>query len=481
LELRKLDLSGWQLGVLGDAYRDGPKALSGADAYNVQGYDKARSELDSQLKDFPRQQLTPEESQHLTRVEAAYEAFFAADAEARRLMSTGKAPDLAKAIASINGGVSSEAYGEIDDASTALASSLEKRAAAIGQSVEARIARTIWIVVIATAILAVLILIVAQRVARPIQRSLLSVRDSLRAMADDDLTVPAVIMTRDEVGDTAQALEESRHSMLRIISQVKQAADSVAVEAQDMTRQASQIGTRSADSSTALSHTAGDAEDVSRNVQTVIAGTEEMSASIREIAQSTNDAAHVASQAVHVADTTNATVAMLGTSSSEIGEVVKAMTSIAEQTNLLALNATIEAARAGDAGKGFAVVANEVRDLAQETSKATEDIGRRVAAIQLDTQAAVAAISEISSIIAQINDSQSTIASAVEEQTATTNEMGRNIQEAASGSGRIADSVQRSAADAKTSSGVADEMASSIQNLAQRSEDLRATVVHFRV
>ena len=131
------------------------------------------------------------------------------------------------------------------------------------------------------------------------------------------------------------------------------------------------------------------AEEVSRNVQTVATGTEEMSASIREIAQNATEAARVAAQAVGVAETTNATVAKLGESSAEIGNVVKVITSIAEQTNLLALNATIEAARAGEAGKGFAVVANEVKELAQETRKATEDIGQRIEAIQADTAAAV--------------------------------------------------------------------------------------------
>ena len=159
------------------------------------------------------------------------------------------------------------------------------------------------------------------------------------------------------------------------------------------------------------------AEQVSRNVQTVATGAEEMGASIREIAQNANEAARVAGTAVEVAHATNETVCKLGASSREIGEVVKVITSIAEQTNLLALNATIEAARAGEAGKGFAVVANEVKDLAQETAKATENISRMIEAIQGDTAGAVEAIGQISAVIGQINDYQTTIASAVEEQT----------------------------------------------------------------
>ena len=220
------------------------------------------------------------------------------------------------------------------------------------------------------------------------------------------------------------------------------------------------------------------AEQVSKNVLTVATGTEEMSASIREIAKSAQEAARVASTAVFAAQSTNATISKLGVSSAEIGKVIKVITSIAQQTNLLALNATIEAARAGEAGKGFAVVANEVKELAKETAKATEDISQKIEAIQQDTSSAVTAIAEISEIISKINDFQNTIASAVEEQTATTNEISRNVAEAAKGSTEIAQNITGVAQAAKsTMSGANDtqkasaelaRMASELQQLADR-------------
>jgi methyl-accepting chemotaxis protein len=206
-----------------------------------------------------------------------------------------------------------------------------------------------------------------------------------------------------------------------------------------------------------------------------------MSASIREIAQNANNAAEVAAEAVSAAEATNASVAKLGESSVEIGNVVKVITSIAEQTNLLALNATIEAARAGEAGKGFAVVANEVKDLAQETARATEDIARRVDTIQSDTTAAVVAIGEIGKIISRINDYQLTIASAVEEQTATTNEMNRNVSEAATGSVEIATNVSGVATAAQLTTEAVAETQRSTSDLARMSGDMRQLVGRFRV
>jgi methyl-accepting chemotaxis protein len=249
--------------------------------------------------------------------------------------------------------------------------------------------------------------------------------------------------------------------VLKGVTDNSQALSSAAGELSAVSEQMSANAEETAAQSNAVSAAA---EEVSANVQTVAAGTEEMSASIREIARNAAEAAKVARDAVSLATTTNGIVTKLGDSSTEVGNVIKVITSIAQQTKLLALNATIEAARAGEAGKGFAVVANEVKELAKETAKATEDISRRIEAIQSDTRGAVTAIGQISTTINQINDIQTTIASAVEEQTATTNEMTRNVSEGAKGTNEIARNI----------SGVAKAAQDTTQGAAKSLEAARA-------
>lgn len=196
----------------------------------------------------------------------------------------------------------------------------------------------------------------------------------------------------------------------------------------------------------------GAAEQVSANASALSQAVDEFNTSIREISGNTANAATVAGHAVEAANKTTATVTKLGQSSAEIGNVIKVINSIASQTNLLALNATIEAARAGEAGKGFAVVANEVKELAKQTGQATEDIIRKIAMIQDDTSEAVMAIEQVTGIIRQINETQNAIASAVEEQSAMTGEISRNISEVAAGSGEIARNITKVADAAQSTS-----------------------------
>jgi len=250
--------------------------------------------------------------------------------------------------------------------------------------------------------------------------------------------------------------------------------------------------TRLTDSSAGMTDAAGQAQSaadgasdvvaqVNSNVQTVASGTEEMTASIREIATTAQDAARVASAAVETAAATDERVRRLGASSAEIMAIVKVITSIAEQTNLLALNATIEAARAGQSGKGFAVVAGEVKELANETARATDDIIGRVQAIQLDTEDVVTSIGQIREIIEQINQMQTGVAGAVEEQSATTQEMSRNVGLAVRGSDEIAERITAAAmASRETTTGLLATRDSAGQ-LAELSRELTHAVARFRL
>jgi len=233
----------------------------------------------------------------------------------------------------------------------------------------------------------------------------------------------------------------AREEMTRIIELVNANATTLGSSAEELTAISTQMASNAEETSAQANVVSAASEQVSKNVQVVSTGVEEMNAAIREIAKNASDSARVSQQAVTDAQAANTTISKLGDSSAEIGKVIKVITSIAEQTNLLALNATIEAARAGEAGKGFAVVANEVKELAKETARATEDISRKIEAIQGDTKGAIESIKQIGQVIAQINDISNTIATAVEEQTATATEMSRNVAEAAKGTAEIAQNI----------------------------------------
>jgi len=322
-------------------------------------------------------------------------------------------------------------------------------------------------------------LALVRSVSKALQNMIGMVKDL--AEGEGDLTKRLEIVTDDELGALAKWFNTFLDEVHDIIAQVAGTAEQVARASEALNTTSQQITANSEETSAQADVVSKASMAVSQNLQTVATGAEEMGASIKEIAKNATEAAKVATSAVKVAETTTATVSKLGESSTEIGQVIKVITSIAQQTNLLALNATIEAARAGEAGKGFAVVANEVKELAKETAKATEDISRKIEAIQTDTKAAVDAIASISGVINQINDISGTIATAVEEQNATTNEMSRNVSEAAQGSGEITSNIAGVAEAAQGTTRGATDTQKASQQLVEMSTQLRSLVGQFKI
>lgn len=440
----------------------------------------AARQLQEHLDAIDLEALTPGQQADYRAMQAGLDEFIAMDTRIVGLLRSEKAADRQEAI-DLTLGESVTLFTTLSNAGERLATSITDDTTTINEAAHATAARsrTLTLVVGLSSILLALLLAVA--ITRSITEPLKAVVTVLRSVARGDLTPRVHDASPDEVGRLSVALDDTLDTVANTVNSISNGSTTLSASSEELLAVSQEMGATAEETARQAESVSAAAEQVSHSLQSVSAGAEQMSASIREIAANTNGAAEVGQQAAEMARSTRQTVAELGARSAEISEVTKAITSIAQQTNLLALNATIEAARAGEAGKGFAVVASEVKDLARLTMRSSEDIGHRLTAIQTQTGHAVQAIGQITDIIDQINELQTAVASAVDEQAITTREIGHSITDAATGSADIAGNIVGVADAALGTSRGAAATAQSADELARLAAELLGLVRQFQL
>ena len=332
-------------------------------------------------------------------------------------------------------------------------------------------------IVVVLALVILLLVGFVRTTLRPIGR--LSARLTQIGEGDADLTARIGEDRDDEFGELSRGFDRFVEGLQSLIAQFAGTARSLGSSAEQMSTVSDEMSAGAARTAELAASAASSAQQVHAGVQVVTTGSEQMSASIAEIAANAGHAARIADESQQIAGEAREQIAVLGQASEQISGVVELITSIAEQTNLLALNATIEAARAGDAGKGFAVVASEVKDLAQETARATEDITNQIGVLLETSRSATTAIHKIGEVIGELNGYSSSIAAAVEEQSTATGEIGRAISEATKGSTAVSGSIGAVAEAADATAAGADASHRAAADLVAVSEDLSAAISRF--
>ncbi|MEO6714133.1 MAG: methyl-accepting chemotaxis protein [Mycobacteriales bacterium] len=319
--------------------------------------------------------------------------------------------------------------------------------------------------------------VAARLITKPLRRAV----DVLTAVAAGDFTQTLEVDSRDEVGRLATALDATIRLLRTTFNTIGGTVVALATASDELARVSATMADSAARTATEADAAAAAASEVSASVESVAAAAEELSMSIREVAAQAANAASVADAGAVRAEAASGTVSELGKASAQIEDVTELITSIAEQTHLLALNATIEAAHAGAVGKGFGVVAQEVKDLARQTTEASGDVRRVVGSIQAGSRNAVEAMADVASVIQEVNENQSTIAAAVEEQNATTRQIGSDAAMAASGSGEIARNIEGVASAARDATAGAAQTEIAANELAEMASGLRTLLAGFRV